>query len=272
MSAPSITGWRDYLAEVGVELHPAAELFPMLSEVELDELARDIDANGLTSPLALWRPTGDAPFQLLDGRNRVAAMWRFCDGADRIAGAISLANRYEARTDPVAFIISANLKRRHLSADQKREIAAALLKADPSKSDRRVAAESGLNRTDVGVERRKLEHKGDVSISDTRTDTQGRQQPATRPPSKLAQIRELRERGAPSVVAPVPKAAVVDNTAATVLLASQIEDFRATLKARRAEVERIDRSLRLQLARGLMVALGIAPSELADAPVDGGAK
>jgi hypothetical protein len=100
----------------------------------------------------------------------------------------------------------------------------------------------------------------------------GKARPATRPPSKLAQIRELRERGAPSVVAPVPKAAVVANSAATVLLVDEIERFRERLKQRRPDVERIERSTRLRLARGLVVALGIAPEELAGAAGHGGAR
>jgi hypothetical protein len=198
MSAPT---WDAILRKNGVAVHPAATLFPMMSADELEELARDIDANNLTSPLCLWRADDKAPWQLLDGRNRVAAMARLIDGEDRITGAIGLAAQYEARTDPWGFVVSANLHRRHLTVEKKREIAAALLKADPSKSDRRVASESGLNRTDVGVERKKLEQTGDVSIPDTRTDTKGRQQPATKPAKPPApkpttpspEVRQIKE-------------------------------------------------------------------------------
>ena len=59
--------------------------------------------------------------------------------------------------------------------------AAALLRADPSKSDRRVAAESGLNRTDVGFERKKLEQTGEVSIPDTRVGKTASRSPPARP-------------------------------------------------------------------------------------------
>jgi hypothetical protein len=70
------------------------------------------------------------------------------------------------------------------------------LKANPERSDRATAKIADSNRTTVGQIRRDLEQKGDVSIIDTRTDSAGRQQPATKPPkppSKEAQIRALRE-------------------------------------------------------------------------------
>src|SRR5215469_352563 len=65
-------GWRTTLP-----IHPAAELFPLMSPAELKELAEDIKKNGLVSPVALWQadPTDpDSPLQLLDGRNRLDAI------------------------------------------------------------------------------------------------------------------------------------------------------------------------------------------------------
>jgi hypothetical protein len=42
--------WRDHIL-----VHPAADLFPMMSDAELEELAKDIvKAKGLTSPIILW--------------------------------------------------------------------------------------------------------------------------------------------------------------------------------------------------------------------------
>ena len=40
--------WRDHLP-----VHPAADLFPLLSKSELKELAEDIRKNGLQSPILL---------------------------------------------------------------------------------------------------------------------------------------------------------------------------------------------------------------------------
>ena len=65
--APS---WRDFLP-----VHPAANLFPLMSPEELRKLGEDIDKNGLKLPIALWRaPGSEAPAQLLDGRNRLDAI------------------------------------------------------------------------------------------------------------------------------------------------------------------------------------------------------
>jgi ParB-like chromosome segregation protein Spo0J len=53
------------------KVHPAADLFPMMSDEELTKLAEDIKANGLQSPITFTM--NDV---LLDGRNRLEAMER----------------------------------------------------------------------------------------------------------------------------------------------------------------------------------------------------
>jgi len=49
------------------EIHEAANAFPMMQSKEFDELARDISANGLQVPIAIYQG------KILDGRNRFAA-------------------------------------------------------------------------------------------------------------------------------------------------------------------------------------------------------
>jgi hypothetical protein len=39
-----------------VRVHPAADLFPMMADAELDELAADIAKNGLQHGLVFWTP------------------------------------------------------------------------------------------------------------------------------------------------------------------------------------------------------------------------
>ena len=50
-----------------MKTHPAADLFPMMTDAELTELAADIKANGLLNPVVLLDG------QILDGRNRLRA-------------------------------------------------------------------------------------------------------------------------------------------------------------------------------------------------------
>lgn len=95
-----------------VGIHPAADAFPEMSPTELRELADDIKANGLAC--AIIR---DKDGTILDGRNRLAA----CE----IAGVEPRFENY-AGGNPVAFIISANLRRRHLSESQRALVASKL--------------------------------------------------------------------------------------------------------------------------------------------------
>ncbi len=87
-----------------MKTHEVANLFPMLSDKELDNLAEDIKANGQIQPCVKM---GDI---LLDGRNRIAACER--------VGAKPVFTEYKGDS-PVGFIIGVNLKRRHLDKGQK---------------------------------------------------------------------------------------------------------------------------------------------------------
>lgn len=264
--------WRERIA-----VHPAADLFPLLSDAELGALAKDIDANGLTSPLSLWRAREGADWQLLDGRNRLDAMARLDDGDDRIGGAFAMANRYEGeRTDPLLFAVSANILRRHLDAEQKRGVIAALLKADPARSNRTIGGLAAADHKTTGNVRKESEGRGEIPHVSARTDTVGRQQPVHRQPpacvvantvprpapllSKEQQRRALREAQFAATPAADPVRA----------LAEEIEAFRTSLKEQRPHVERIARPTRLRLARGVVVALGIDPTELVSAPAGRG--
>lgn len=91
-----------------VPVHPLANVFPMLAEDELAELADDIAENGLREPLVLQEIDGQV--LLVDGRNRRAA----CKLLE-IVPEITWLNGQDARD----YIISTNIMRRHLTAGQR---------------------------------------------------------------------------------------------------------------------------------------------------------
>jgi ParB/Sulfiredoxin domain len=146
---------------------PLADLFPLLEGSEFDELVADIEANGLLEPVVTFEG------KILDGRNR----YRACLTAEVEPSLSSFTG-----SDPAAFVISKNLRRRHLTAEQKRELIAKLVKAQPEKSDRQIAKQIGAHHTTVGNVRRAEEGRGEISHVETRTDTKGRKQPARKSP------------------------------------------------------------------------------------------
>jgi hypothetical protein len=93
--------------------HPTSELFPLMDETELAELAKDIQENGQREPIWLL---GD---EILDGRNRYLACQRL--------GLQPKIRNYTGK-DPVSFVISLNLHRRHLNESQRAAVAVKLKK------------------------------------------------------------------------------------------------------------------------------------------------
>jgi len=179
ISTKPAVSWRDSLP-----IHPAAELFPLMPPDELRVLGEDIMKNGLRSPVVLWRADDKTPAVLLDGRNRLDAIEMAPGSPVEVRNVVML----DHTTDPYAFVISTNIHRRHLTAEQKRELIATLIKATPEKSDRRIAETVKASPTTVGTVRAEMEAKGDVSKLDTRRDSKGRKQRA-RKPSKAEKKR-----------------------------------------------------------------------------------
>lgn len=93
--------------------HPAADIFPMLGAGEMAELAEDIKARGLLDAIVL-----DGEGRIIDGRNRLEAC--------RIAGVKPRFIEYMG-SDVLGYIVSKNLKRRHLTESQRATVAAELV-------------------------------------------------------------------------------------------------------------------------------------------------
>jgi N6-adenosine-specific RNA methylase IME4 len=89
--------------------HPLANLFPLMEGAEFAALVDDIRVNGLHEPIVVHDG------QVLDGRNR----YRACEELG-----IDSAMRVHDGSDPLAFVISANLQRRHLNESQRAMVAA----------------------------------------------------------------------------------------------------------------------------------------------------
>jgi hypothetical protein len=176
--------WRDL-----IKVHPAAELFPMMSDAELVELGKDIVENGLKQWLVSWTPERVEEFvenkqcdwYLLDGRNRLEALERaITDPQEReeaVRRALQVgvggfagfpkkggggAKHLFGDIDPYEYVISANLHRRHLTRKQKRDLIECLLKANPERSDRETGRIAKVHHETVGTIRNTLELTGGI--------------------------------------------------------------------------------------------------------------
>ena len=94
--------------------HPAAEIFPMMDEAQLAQLASDIKEQGLLEPISILDD------QILDGRNR----FRACALAGVKPEFIKVDLDGASATE---FVLSKNLHRRHLTTAQRAALALELL-------------------------------------------------------------------------------------------------------------------------------------------------
>ena len=117
--------------------HPAAELFPMLPDEQLAELAEDIRVRGLVESIITITVDGEA--LILDGRNR----YRAC----LVAGVEPRTVAWDGTGgSPSGFVLAKNIHRRHLSPSQRAAIAVDLLPMlEAEARERQVAAAEATN-------------------------------------------------------------------------------------------------------------------------------
>ena len=178
-----------------ISSHPAAELFPFMSDDELADLAVDIRAHGLLEPIVLLDGL------VLDGRNRLRA----CEAA----GVEPRFVEWDGSGDPALWVISKNLKRRHLDTSQRAMVAAKLLGYYSAE-----AKERHLERSRAGG----MGGKGPANLPDPSDGPRDARDDAARDLNVSARTVEhaatVIERGIPELAAAVERGAVAVSAAA----------------------------------------------------------
>lgn len=100
-----------WLRQFTLEHHPLADVFPDMSAEDYADLREDIRQHGLRQPVVLFQG------KILDGRHR----YRACKELD-----VDYQIERYIGNNPIEFVISLNLRRRHLSTSQRAMMAAKL--------------------------------------------------------------------------------------------------------------------------------------------------
>jgi hypothetical protein len=113
----------------------------MMGDDEVLQLAEDIAAHGQREAIVTFEGL------ILDGRSRAKA----CE----LAGVAPRFREHDG-SDAFAFVVSANLHRRHLTADERKAIARRLIEGNPSQTDTSIAGQAKLHYHTVRKVRREL--------------------------------------------------------------------------------------------------------------------
>ncbi len=110
-------------------IHAVCEMFPLMTGADFNALVEDIRANGLREAITLHEG------QIVDGRNRALAC--------AAAGVEPRFEPWDRRGSLVEFVISKNLRRRHLSYDQRVGLAVKLRGMLAEEASKRVGGRPG---------------------------------------------------------------------------------------------------------------------------------
>jgi ParB-like chromosome segregation protein Spo0J len=197
-----------------LEFHPLSHLFPLIDGSEFADLVGDVRKHGLHESIVMFED------KILDGRNR----YRACEAA----GIEPTFTVYQG-DDPVSYVISLNLRRRHLDESQRAMVATKL-----------ATLKLGDNQHSEGLP---IGRSSELLNVGERT---------------VARAREVQEHGTPELVHAVEQGVVSVSAAADVATLSvqeqreivargEREILRAAqeIRARKAEIRRAERIERL---------------------------
>jgi N6-adenosine-specific RNA methylase IME4 len=192
-----------------MRLHPLCEMFPAMSDEDMSRLVADIKENGLREPIVIF---GD---MILDGRNRFSACMQAGVEPDFVM---------YAGDNPLAFVVSKNMSRRHLNESQRAMLGARIssMKEEHAKLSQKVAADV-VNVSDRSVRfaQRVIKSgdedlinkvdRGDIPVSlaakitDMPEDQRRKVLASTRPDTAIKKVmRENRERELAEAISDLP--------------------------------------------------------------------
>ena len=138
------------------------QLLPALSEAEYAALRESIAEHGIRVPIEV-----DEDGNILDGHHRAAIAEELGIDCPQV-----VVSNLDTETSKRTVALMLNLSRRHLTREQKRQVIAASIEADPHLSDREHARRCGASPTTVGTVRRSMSSvsKLDSDIEDQKVD------------------------------------------------------------------------------------------------------
>jgi len=166
------------------EIHDLCKLFPLMPQDQFDALVDDIRANGLRNPIVIYEN------KILDGRHRYKA----CINLGRQPVSVI----YDGE-DPLGYVISHNLSRRHLDESQRAMIAGRL--ATLKVGDKTAKVERGAIAPSSGLTNEEAARRMTVSKD------------------SVKRARKVLEKGTPELVE------AVDNSQIAVSVAAKIAEM-----------------------------------------------
>lgn len=134
--------------------HERSSIFPLIEGEDFESLVEDIKKFGQLEEGALFKG------KILDGRNR----YRAC----KILNIPFRAKEYSGKMDPLDYIISQNLHRRHLNIAQRSEIGLLLLEEEEKKAKERMSEIAKIQRPEGSTKFEKAEEKSKKTFPPSR--------------------------------------------------------------------------------------------------------
>ncbi len=131
------------------------QVMPELTAEEYAELKDDIAERGVMVPIEF-----DENGNVLDGYHRL----QICEELG-IKDYPKVIRAGMSESEKLTHARKLNMARRHLNAEQKRELIREQLKATPEQSDRQIAKALGVSPTTTGTIRHEMENSGQLSPS-----------------------------------------------------------------------------------------------------------
>jgi ParB-like chromosome segregation protein Spo0J len=182
-------------AHAAYAFHPLADIFPLMEGDEFEQLVADIKAHGQHARIVL------KDGMILDGRNRYLAC--LAAGIEPMFACKAYSDQI---TDPAIYVVSANIRRRHLNREQRGELIIKIIASAPEKSDRLIAKSIGVTDKTVGAARAKGEQLRRIpQLNKTiGADGKARKRPQSRTERRRARLHSRLRSDAVAAAAPDP--------------------------------------------------------------------